>query len=346
MKKKPELELFSPTQEGLIVPLSKYLKQMVEFAKTEWSGITISESKIKEVWKLVASNSYIEDDEPNEIAEMFEKMSADLSMAEEMEDERLANPVVEAEEVEVELTEDEPVSESLALVESVKDGLELSSFTQKFDIGSGMTQCVPKGQVEMKDWVAAFAFGLTLESGAQWIIGDSVVALENAGHEDVVNQLCANFKKSYPTVSGYARACRAFPAAKRDPMLPFTVYREIGNANFGDEKTNAQKQSELLEAAKTEKLSSTEVRNRVRNEQGKDDKPVRKYILINVRSASSSEPPRLNAPKDEIDSLRFTVTELKSMPDEVNDHQLLIEISDKSWFDPAENEWMRFGKEA
>jgi hypothetical protein len=333
MKKKPELELFSPTQEGIIVPLSKYLTQMAEFVKTEWPGINITETHIKKAWSKVTKNEYLEDDAPDEMLEMFEKMSADLDMAEEMAEERLANPVVEeAEEVQVELTEDEPieepVNESLALVESVKNGLELSSFTQKFDIGAGMTQCVPKGEVDMKDWVAAFAFGLTLESGAQWIIGDSVVALENAGHEDVVNQLCANFKKSYPTVSGYARACRAFPAAKRDPMLPFTVYREIGNANFGDEKTNAQKQSELLEAAKTEKLSSTEVRNRVRSEQGKDDKPMgHRFLLLNVGNFSNSEV-------------------LRNMPEEVQEHQLLIDLSDKSWFDPAENEWMRFGKEA
>ena len=328
MKKKPELELFSPTQEGIIVPLSTYLRQMGEFVKTEWPGINITETHIKKAWQKVIKNEYLEDDAPDEMLEMFEKMSADLDMAEEMAEERLANPVVE--EVEVELTEDEPieVNESLALVESVKNGLELSSFTQKFDIGSGMTQCVPKGEVDMKDWVAAFAFGLTLESGAQWIIGDSVVALENAGHEDVVNQLCSQFKKSYPTVSGYARACRAFPAAKRDPMLPFTVYREIGNANFGDEKTNAQKQSELLEAAKTEKLSSTEVRNRVRSEQGKDDKPMgHRFLLLNVGNFSNSEV-------------------LRNMPEEVQEHQLLIDLSDKSWFDPAENEWMRFGKEA
>ena len=328
MKKKPELELFSPTQEGVIVPLSTYLRQMGEFVKTEWPGINITETHIKKAWSKVTKNEYLEDDAPDEMLEMFEKMSADLDMAEEMAEERLANPVVE--EVEVELTEDEPieVNESLALVESVKNGLELSSFTQKFDIGAGMTQCVPKGEVDMKDWVAAFAFGLTLESGAQWIIGDSVVALENAGHEDVVNQLCSQFKKSYPTVSGYARACRAFPAAKRDPMLPFTVYREIGNANFGDEKTNAQKQSELLEAAKTEKLSSTEVRNRVRSEQGKDDKPMgHRFLLLNVGNFSNSEV-------------------LRNMPEEVQEHQLLIDLSDKSWFDPAENEWMRFGKEA
>jgi hypothetical protein len=324
--KKKELELFSPTQEGVIVPLSTYLRHMGEFVKTEWPGINITEAHIKKAWSKLQKNEYLGDDAPDEMLEMYEKMSADLDMAEEMAEERLANPV-EAEEVEVELTEDEPINESLALVESVKDGLELSSFTQKFDIGTGMTQCVPKGKVEMKDWVAAFAFGLTLESGAQWIIGDSVVALENAGHEDVVNQLCSNFKKSYPTVSGYARACRAFPADKRDPALPFTVYREIGNANFGDEST--KKQQELLEAAKTEKLSSTEVRNRVRHEQGKEvDKPSgHRFLLLNVGNFSNSEV-------------------LRSMPEEVQEHQLLIDLGDKSWFDPAEGEWMKFGKEA
>jgi hypothetical protein len=324
MKKKPELELFSPTQEGIIVPLSKYLTQMGEYVKTEWPGINITETHIKKAWQKVVKNEYLEDDAPDEMLEMFEKMSADLDMAEEMAEERLANPI-EPVEVEVELTDDEPKNESLALVESVKDGLELSSFTQKFDIGSGMTQCVPKGKVEMKDWVAAFAFGLTLESGAQWIIGDSVVALENAGHEDVVNQLCSNFKKSYPTVSGYARACRAFPADKRDPALPFTVYREIGNANFGDEST--KKQNELLEAAKNEKLSSTEVRNRVRSEQGKDDKPSgHRFLLLNVGNFSNSEV-------------------LRTMPEEVQEHQLLIDLGDKSWFDPAEGEWLKFLKE-
>lgn len=319
--KKKELELFSPTQEGVLVPLSKYLLQLAEYAKEEWSGCSITETHIRKAWAKLQKNEYLDDDAPDEMLEMFERMSADWEMAQEMEEERLANPV------EVELTEAEPVNESLALVESVKNGLELSSFTQKFDIGAGMTQCVPRGEVNMKDWVAAFAFGLTLESGAQWIIGDSVVALENAGHEDVVNQLCSNFKKSYPTVSGYARACRAFPSDKRDPMLPFTVYREIGNANFGDEKTNAKKQGELLEAAKTEKLSSTEVRNRVRSEQGKDDKPTNhRFLLLNVGNFSNSEV-------------------LRAMPEEVQEHQLLIDLSDKSWFDPAEESWMKFLKE-
>ena len=318
---KKELELFSPTQEGILVSVTTYLRQMVEFAKTEWRGITINETHIKKAWAKLQKNEYLEDDAPDEMLEMYEKMSADWDMAIEMEEEKInvANLPVE---------EEEPENESLALVESVKQGLELSSFTKKFDIGVGMTQCVPRGKVEMKDWVAAFAFGLTLESGAQWIIGDAVVALDNAGHDDVVNQLCANFKKSYSTVSGYARACRAFPAAKRDAALPFTVYREIGNANFGDEKTNAKKQQAMLEVAKAEGLSSTEVRNRVRNEQGKDDKSVlpHRYLVLNVGNYGNSEV-------------------LRSVPEKLEAHHFLIDRQDMSWFDAAQGEWVKFSKE-
>jgi hypothetical protein len=316
---KKELELFSPTQEGILVSVATYLRQMVEFAKTEWRGINITESHIKKAWAKLQKNEYLEDDAPDEMLEMYEKMSADWDMAIEMEEERinLAN-----------MPEEEPENESLALVESVKQGVELSSFTKKFDIGAGMTQCVPRGKVEMKDWVAAFAFGLTLESGAQWIIGDAVVALDNAGHDDVVNQLCANFKKSYSTVSGYARACRAFPAAKRDAALPFTVYREIGHANFGDDKTNAKKQAAMLEVAKAEGLSSTEVRNRVRNEQGKDDKSVlpHRYFVLNLENYRNSDVKR-------------------SSPEKPEAHHFIIDRQDMSWFDAAQGEWVKFAKE-
>jgi len=317
---KKELELFSPTQEGILVSVTTYLRQMAEFVKTEWPGFAITETHIKKAWAKLQKNEYLDDGTPDEMLEMYEKMSADWDMALELEEERInvANAPVE-----------EPINESLALIESVKDGLELSSFTKKFDIGAGMTQCVPRGKVEMKDWVAAFAFGLTLESGAQWIIGDAVVALDNAGHDDVVNQLCANFKKSYSTVSGYARACRAFPAEKRDASLPFTVYREIGNANFGDDKTNAKKQQAMLEVAKAEGLSSTEVRNRVRNEQGKDDKSVlpHRYLVLNVGNYGNSEVKR-------------------SVPEKLEAHHFLIDRQDMSWFDAAQGEWVKFAKES
>jgi hypothetical protein len=143
-----------------------------------------------------------------------------------------------------------------------------------------------------------------------------------------VNQLCANFKKSYSTVSGYARACRAFPAAKRDAALPFTVYREIGNANFGDDKTNAKKQAAMLEVAKAEGLSSTEVRNRVRNEQGKDDKSVlpHRYFVLNLENYRNSDVKR-------------------SSPEKPEAHHFIIDRQDMSWFDAAQGEWVRFAKE-
>ena len=311
---KQKLELFSPLNEGQLVNEATYLKQMLTFAQEEWKGITMTETLIKKVWDKVKKNQYIEDNVADEVAEMYEKMAYDFESASELMADK--EPVI---------VTDNPVSEEsqekLELVQSVSQGLELSTFTQKFDLGAGMTQCVPKGEVSMQDWVKAFAFGLTLESGSQWIIGDSVVALENAGHEDVVNQLCAQFKKSYSTVSGYARACKAFPAAQRDAMLPFTVYREIGNADLPEKK-----KAQLVEAAKTEKLSSQEVRGKVREAQGKEEKqkPMpHRFLILNVENWSNSE----------------IVTQV---PDEVEAHQLIIDLQGKSWFDAGESEWIQF----
>lgn len=313
---KTKLELFSPLHEGQLVNEATYLKQMLQFAQEEWKGITMTDALIKKVWDKVKKNQYIEDNVADEVAEMYEKMAYDFESASELMADK--EPVI--------VTDTQPVvseesQEKLELVQSVNQGLELSSFTQKFDLGAGMTQCVPKGEVSMQDWVKAFAFGLTLESGSQWIIGDSVVALENAGHEDVVNQLCAQFKKSYSTVSGYARACKAFPAKQRDAMLPFTVYREIGNADLTEKK-----KAQLVEAAKTEKLSSQEVRGKVREAQGKEEKqkPMpHRFLILNVENWANSE----------------VVTQV---PDEVEPHQLIIDLQGKAWFDPADNEWMQF----
>jgi len=311
---KTKLELFSPLHEGQLVNEATYLKQMLTFAQEEWKGINMTDALVKKVWDKVKKNQYIEDNVADEVAEMYEKMAYDFESASELMADK--EPVI---------VTDNPVSEEsqekLELVQSVNQGLELSSFTQKFDLGAGMTQCVPKGEVTMQDWVKAFAFGLTLESGSQWIIGDSVVALENAGHEDVVNQLCAQFKKSYSTVSGYARACKAFPAKQRDAMLPFTVYREIGNADLTEKK-----KAQLVEAAKTEKLSSQEVRGKVREAQGKEEKqkPMpHRFLILNVENWSNSE----------------VVTQV---PDEVEAHQLIIDLQGKSWFDAGGNDWIQF----
>jgi hypothetical protein len=257
----------------------------------------------------------LEDNVTDEVAEMYEKMEFDYETAVDLIESKNTETIVNDNVEEV-----EPKNESLELVNSVTEGLDLSSFTQKFDLG-GMTRCVPKGKVEAKDWVKAFAFGLTLESGSQWIIGDAVVALEDAGHENVVNQLCAQFKKSYSTVSNYARTCRVLGHESRDPMLPFTVHLEVATADLSKDKMQ-----KLLECAKVEKLSSQEVRGKVREAQGRDDKmkPLpHRYLVLNVGNWANSE----------------IVTQV---PDEVEEHQLIIDLQGKSWFDAAGNDWIQF----
>lgn len=311
---KTKLELFSPLHEGQLVNEATYLKQMLTFAQQEWKGITMTDTLIKKVWDKVKKNQYLDDNVADEVAEMYEKMEFDYETSAELMESKVEEVIVNDTNV------IEPKNESLELVNSVTEGLDLSSFTQKFDLG-GMTRCVPKGNVEAKDWVKAFAFGLTLESGSQWIIGDAVVALEDAGHENVVNQLCAQFKKSYSTVSNYARTCRVLGYESRDPMLPFTVHLEVATADLSKDKMQ-----KLLECAKVEKLSSQEVRGKVREAQGKDDKikPMpHRYLILNTENWSNSEV-------------------VSRFPDKIEAHQLLIDLQGKSWFDAAENEWMQF----
>jgi hypothetical protein len=318
-----ELMLMSPLDDraGEIVTSKVYQQELVEWAKEEYKGITWTLDKIRKLFLMAQNDEYPADDVPDEIVMVFERILSDLEYANELEAD-LEEDDPDDEELE-EIEDEEPVveCEKTQLVQSAQ-GIELGSFSQKFDLGAGMTQCVPRGEVTMQDWVGAFGFGLALESGAQWIIGDSVVALENAGHEDVVNQLCAQFKKSYSTVSGYARACRAFPFAKRDAMLPFTVYREIGNADL----TEAKKAS-LLEKAKEEKLSSSEVRDRVKAEQGKGQQPIgHRYLCLNVGNTSNSEV-------------------LRHVPEKIEPHHLIIDLASKSWYDPAEEQWVPFLRE-
>jgi hypothetical protein len=105
-------------------------------------------------------------------------------------------------------------------------------------------------------------------------------------------------------------------------MLPFTVYRELGNARL-----EASKRDALLDEAKNEHLSSNEVRNRVREEQGKNiDKPApHRYLVLNVSNFSNSE----------------IVTEV---PDKLEPHHLLIDLLGKKWFDPGNEEYINFIK--
>jgi hypothetical protein len=306
----------SPQDEGELVNEQTYLVEVLEWAKQEYLGVKITSDTIKKLMALVKRGEYPEENVADEIVIIYERLVVDYEYAQE-----LAEDMVEPVEI---------PKETQMLKAS--DGIELSTFSKKFNLGAGMTQCVPRGEVTMEDWVGAFSFGLALESGSQWIIGDSVVALENAGHDDVVNQLCSKFKKSYSTVSGYARACREYTPEKRDPMLPFTVYRELGNA-----KLETSKRDELLNQAKTEHLSSTEVRNRVRAEQGKnvDEHLTHRYLVLNISDSEVLKYLVLNISNSEV---------LTRVPDKLEPHHLLIDLAGKRWYDPACEEYINFLK--
>ena len=308
----------SPSDEGELVSESVYLEQIGEWSREEFPGINITPDKIKKLLRMVKADQYPEDHVPDEVVMVFERLAADYEYAQELEQDREENPYEEDEPEE----EEEP--EDVRLVKAANT-MTTNGFSELFDIGPNGTQCIPRGEVTMDDWVKAFSFGVLMESSSQWIVGDSVVALENAGHEDVVNQLCAKYKRSYSTISGYARACRAYPAEVRDGTLPFSVYRELGNASFGD--NTQQKRMELLDKAKEEKLSSREVRNIVREEQGRNtEKPLpHRYLLLNVSNFANSE-------------------RLSKVPDTLEPHHLLIDTGAGKWFDPACEEWINFLK--
>ncbi len=316
---KPTEYFMSPADEGEIVDEKTYAVELEAWAKDEYQGIKLSLDQIKKLIKMVLRNEYPPDNVPDEVALVYERIEGDWEEAKELlEDIQNEEPHFEP----VPQEEPSPVDceKSLALVNHANTGVEVTSFMKKFDLGECMTQCVPRGDVKMEDWVTAFSFGLVLESGSQWIVADAVVALEDAGHSDVVNQLCANFKKAYSTVSGYARVSRDFAKETRDPKIPFTSYREISNANLPPSK-----KAELLETTKTEKLSCAEVRSRVRGEQGKSEVKPHRYLILNVSNRSNSE----------------IVTEL---PQNIEPHHLVIDLHKGAEYDPANQEWIKYSK--
>jgi hypothetical protein len=317
-----------------LVEEAGYISALTSYAGKKYKSLKLESAQVKKLVQLAVKGEELADEVPDELKELFKKVEADVEAAKDAAAEAAAEEDRKLKEEE----EKEAAAKSveLELVEYGKSSpVAMSNFSEKFDLGEGMSQCVPKGEVTLQDWVGAFAFGVALESGSQWIIGDSVVALENAGQENVVIQLSAQLNKAYPTVSGYARAARAFPPDSRKPGLPFTTYREIGNAKFSDDPKKDQKAKEkLLDKAVKEKLSTPEVRSHVRMEQGKETtpQPSFKFLDLNLANPTNSEV-------------------LTEAPEKVADKHLLIDLGKKSFLVEGKDaegnpsfEWVEFAK--
>lgn len=306
--------------------------------------LKLEKKHITNLLELAVADDEPDEEVPAEVQAFFkDEIKPAYAKAKEDYDEAEAAAKAEADkEAEAEKAFEEEEKSLVAFVDEIPDDKQeaLSEFHKKFDLGAGMTQCVPREgeEVTLKDWVGAMAFGFAMESGAQWIIGDAVNALEGAGHENVVVQLADQFKRGYSTVSGYARTAKNIPAESRTGALPFTSYREIGNASFeGDEKKVKKLRENLIKTAESKGQSAQEVRAAVRVAQGKADATTGaaglpyKYLKLNREKVSNSE----------------LVTEI---PKKVEDHHTIIDLSKKAFLVVSEKdgvetqEWIEFPK--
>jgi len=303
--------------------------------------LKLDKAQVKGLVELAINDDEPADEAPAEILAFFnESIKPDYAKAkeafEEAEAAALAEENAEAEEQKKIEKEQKTL---VAYSEELPDTTDaLKTFHDKFDLGPGMTQCVPREGVEvtLTDWVGALSLGVAMESGAQWIIGDAANALSEAGHEGVVEQLAEKFQLEYSTISGFARTAKNFSLEQRNTGLSFQKYREIGNAKFdGDEKKQDAIRGKLLKQAEKGGLTTQAVRAAVREAQGKVDPaptPSHKYLKLNRENVANSE----------------VLTEL---PKKIEDHHTIIDLSKKAFLvigkDEAgkvTQEWTEFAK--
>ena len=136
----------SPSDEGELVSESVYLEQIGEWSREEFPGINITPDKIKKLLRMVKADQYPEDHVPDEVVMVFERLAADYEYAQELEQDREENPYEEDE------LEEEEEPEDVRLVKAANT-MTTNGFSELFDIGPNGTQCIPRGEVTMDDWV-------------------------------------------------------------------------------------------------------------------------------------------------------------------------------------------------
>jgi hypothetical protein len=262
---------------------AEYIKDRA-FYYTSKLKVEVTDQHIRAILAMVERGEELAPESPNEFFTIYEEISAALAehkqAAKQKEAERLANKQAQEQNRLARSTKE------AQLIESVKDismGSAWGSFTEKFDLGKNLNQCLPKGDVTDEELVGALALGFGMENMSQWVIGDVVTSLERLGYENVVVQVCDLYKKAYPTVSGYARVSKAVPANKRDSSIPFSTYKEIANARLHDNpEKNNKAIAGLIEKAVEEKWGVAEARAAVDNKRDRakgaknGDEPAKK----------------------------------------------------------------------
>ena len=245
-----------------------YLAAVSKDFKKEFKGFKIEDREISQLFGIALKGEELADDAAPEHVKMLTHIKTDIEQGK----------ADLASREQAEAAEGSKEAQLIASITEVDDASIASAFSKKFVLGpNGL---VAKGEVTDKDILGALAFAFGSESRSQWMVGDAVVMLEDRGLENVVIQACAMFKRAYPTVSGYARTARAVPADRRR-HLDFTVYQEVACARLeGTDKKVESIREAILAEAEEKLLSAKEVREIVKEKQGKKDKAVKPDYLI------------------------------------------------------------------
>lgn len=274
--KEPKLELFPITEKGATtyVPKNKYVSsrsaQLSKKVDKGGLGVPCPDETVKALVAMVIKGEELDPESPKEMIQAFDLITADVKDTKEHLKE-LAGEEEKKKQEQIQAFEKKQAYE-LTLIEAATDAEVVSNFDEIFDT-TNRNRCVPRGDVTDEQLVGALAFGFSLQSWSQWTIGDIVVALEDRGHENVVVQLCENFKQAYSTVSNSARVCRAITPEKRDDYtLPFNTIREIALAKYDDDdKKNVKARGALLDKAQKGNFNQKEARAAVKIAQGKEE---------------------------------------------------------------------------
>lgn len=327
--KEPKLELFPITEKGATtyIPKTKYLSsraaQLSKKPDKGGLGVEIPVDTVKALLGIVLKKEELATDASDEHVKAFELITADTESAKEHLEELTA---VEEEKSKTEAAEQEKKrTYEASLILASKDAKVISNFNDVFDT-TNRNRCVAKDGVTDEQLVGGLAYGFSLQSYSQWVIGDIVVALEDRGHDNVVIQLCADFKQSYSTISNAARVCRAVKPEERDNYtLPFSTIREIVLANYeDDEKKNIVARKKLLDKAQKGGFDQKEARAAVRIAQGKEeslDAPKSPRYLVGVianlsTSTFNSEKPKFSEDTFVVDIKTQKYLDLQVIPSE------------------------------
>lgn len=125
---------------------------------------------------------------------------------------------------------------------------------------------------KLEDYEDYLSFYMSLEeaTGAvAWLKADMLYRMVQKLGENSLMQLSQDLKQARSTVINYVRVARAFPADKREPIVPFSTHFQASFADSYDEKSGTFKSDERfkwVEKAAVEGISTRELQKQIKEQ--------------------------------------------------------------------------------